>query len=226
MELYAVDLALSQDDVSRLSSLLAPDELRHAANMRVEASRRRFLVARAALRILLSRELGCAARDVAFDRGRHGKPSVPGSPVTFNVSHSAELALIAVASMRAVGVDVERVRPRPNALRVAERYFTAAEAAAIQSAPAGDQPTLFYRHWVAKEAFLKATGLGIAGAVDSFEVSLDPPRIVSVGGDEREGRRWSLRMLEVGDGYAAALVAEGSPTPTLPQRFEPLAGVG
>jgi 4'-phosphopantetheinyl transferase len=78
---------------------------------------------------------------------------------------------------------------------------------------AADSSLAFHRHWVAKEAFVKATGKGIA-SLRSFELALDEPlgpRLIHVGGDPEQAARWSLRMLDVAEPYVAALVAEGNP---------------
>jgi 4'-phosphopantetheinyl transferase len=89
-----------------------------------------------------------------------------------------------------------------------------------------DSELSFYRHWVAKEAFVKATGKGVA-SVRSFEVLLDAPggaRLVHVGGDPEEAARWTLAPVEAPAGYAAAVVACGRAItirPPLPFKFEP-----
>jgi phosphopantetheinyl transferase len=90
--------------------------------------------------------------------------------------------------------------------RLAKRMFLGAEQSAVEEA---DDPILAYhRHWVAKEAFAKATGKGLA-SMRSFEVSLDGPegpRLVHVGNDHGEARRWSLSLIEEAPpGYVAAL---------------------
>jgi phosphopantetheinyl transferase len=90
-------------------------------------------------------------------------------------------------------------------------------------AEADDAAQAFHRHWVAKEAFVKASGREIA-SLRSFEVSIDAPggpRVVQVGGDEEEAARWSLHLLDVAEPYVAALVAEGDPRIAPLAVFEP-----
>src|SRR5579884_3446051 len=166
VHLWAIDLAVPETERNALTALLSPDELLRAANMRIEAARRRFLVARGALRVLLARYLGAEPDELIFETGERGKPSLTGSPLCFSVTHSGELCLIAVTDERQVGVDVELLKPRRDPLRVARRYFTPGECDAIEDA--ADPTASFYLYWVAKEAFLKATGLGITGALASF----------------------------------------------------------
>jgi 4'-phosphopantetheinyl transferase len=141
-----------------------------------------------------------------FAAGPHGKPRLDdsGAGVRFNLSHSAGLALIAIARDAEVGVDLEEIRPRTDLGGVARRVFTEAEREAVEVG--GEEA--FYRHWVAKEAFVKATGRGIE-SLRSFEVVLEAPggaRLNHVGGDPAEAAKWTLAPLEVGPRFAAAVV--------------------
>jgi len=220
VEVWAIDLASSREECDALAGRLSAQELRRAANMRVESARRRFIVARGSLRLLLARWLAAPADEIEFTIGEHGKPGVEG--LSFNLSHSGEVCLVAVTRERDVGIDVELMRPHRDALGIARRYFTAAETEAIGHA--SDRLECFYRHWVAKEALLKATGLGLGGRLGSFEVALDPkPRIVHIDGDEQRAARWSLDLLELPGAYMAALVTDGPLTHRAPRRFDPIA---
>ena len=203
---FAVELDRPEKEVAALGGVLTADELLRAGRMKSERGRTRAVVTRAALRRLLARELGRRPEEIAFSVGRHGKPRLDdtSSGVRFNLSHSADLALIAIARDVEVGVDLEEMKPRADLDRVARRVFTEAEREAV--ALGGEQA--FYRHWVAKEAFVKATGRGVA-SLRSFEVLLDGPggaRLNHVGGDPAEAARWTLAPLDVGPRFAAAVV--------------------
>ena len=208
VELWALDLSRPAGEVG---GLLPSEDLRRA-----ERAGPRWAVARAGLRALLGRALDADPAALAIDEA--GKPRLdPPSPLRFNLSHSGDVALIALATEREVGVDVEQVRPGRGADRLVRRTMTARERAEIEEAD--DRDIAFHRHWVAKEAFAKANGRGIVSP-RSFEVSLDGPggpRLVQVAGDEGEARRWSLHMLPVADPYVAAIVIEGE------ARLRPLA---
>jgi 4'-phosphopantetheinyl transferase len=179
------------------------------------------VVSRAALRLLLGRYLDLDPAELRFAARATGKPRLdPGSPLRFNLSHSGALALIAVARDAELGVDVEQVKPRADRADVGRRVFTEAER---EAAAAGDDA--FFRHWVAKEAFVKATGRGVT-SLRSFEVLLDAPggaRLVHVGGDPEEAARWTLAPLDLEPGYTGAVVVEGpgAKVPPEPRRFEP-----
>jgi len=198
-EIHVHELDLTRPRANALTSA----ELRRA-----EQRGPRWANTRAALRETLARYLGAEPDTLRFDE--KDKPRLdPRSPLRFNLTHSGDRALLAVATEREVGVDIERIDPRRDVDRLSRRIFLSGERAATMEAD--DPVTAYYRHWVAKEAFAKATGRGIQ-SLRSFEVSLDGPEgahLVHVGNDPQEARRWSLAMLETEGEYVAAVVFEG-----------------
>ena len=153
--------------------------------------------AHAQLRQALAAEAGVDAAELRIERTARGKPflaSPAGTDLRFNISHSGDAALIAIVRGREVGVDVQETRPLRRAEAIARRRFTAEEAEHVR---AGGEPA-FYRLWVRKEAYLKATGEGIGGGLASF----DALRLEPVGGD---AAGWEFTDLDAGPGYAAAL---------------------
>jgi 4'-phosphopantetheinyl transferase len=212
-----------EKEVALLGGMLTADELLRAGELRTGDGSRRFVASRAGLRALLGRYLDRRPDEVAFAAGAQGKPRLdPDSRLRFNLTHSGELALVALAAGAEVGVDLEEVRARADMRGLARRVLTEAEREAVEAAP--DRDRAFYRHWVAKEAFVKATGRGIS-SVRSFEVLLEAPggaRLVHVGGDPAEAARWTLRPLEVAPGYEAAVVVEGRAAVGEVREFDPL----
>lgn len=169
------------------------------------ASRRReeLLAGRALLRRALAAYTGRDASTFRLVATEAGKPECVGGPAV-SVSHSGDVVVCAVAEA-VVGVDVES-RPPRDAAALAERYFTAAEAAWVAAGPAARFLTL----WVLKEAYLKATGLGLAGGLDSLECRIEPPRIAArlAGG----GAPPALALLR-GAGVFAGIAVLGAPGP-------------
>jgi len=200
---------------------LSDDERRRADRFRTPALRRRFVAGRGGLRAVLSAYLGCPPERVGFVYGRHGKPALaPGltpGPFEFNLSHSGELALCAVSSVGVVGVDIEAVRPmEANGQNLVGRFFSPRERDDFFSLPEPERLAAFFRGWTRKEAFLKATGTGLATVLDSFDVPLDPaapPAVLRVADDPGASARWSLFDLDPGPGYAAALAVETGGAP-------------
>jgi 4'-phosphopantetheinyl transferase len=217
---------------ARLRLTLSEDERDRAARFHFERDRVRFVIARAALRAVLGRYLDVRPGDPRFSYGAHGKPSLSpefvarpaGVGLEFNVSHSHTLALVAVARGRALGVDIERLRADAAERRIAERFFSAREFAALCALPDEQQPRAFFDCWTRKEAYIKARGEGLSFPLEEFDVSLDPDApatLLRVRGDVREAGRWSLRALDVEPGYAATLAVEGSGWRLHTLRWEP-----
>jgi len=202
--------------VSAFVPTLSPDERERANRYRLERLRARFVVGRGILRTILGRYLDRAPAGLGFTYGGRGKPALApseGTDLRFNVSHSGGLAFYAVARGREVGVDVERLRALPRAERIAERFFSAPETAALKALPPERRVEGFFTCWTRKEAYIKARGDGLAHPLDQFAVSLapgEPARLSAAGdGDEREIGQWSLHGLPPAPGYVAALAARG-----------------
>lgn len=200
---------------ARLRPLLEPGELERADRFYFDRDRHGFIITRATLRLLLGGALGLHPRQLRFRYGPCGKPLLIGAEadggVHFNVSHSHELALIALAAGRHVGVDVEFIRPQP-ADAPTEQFFSPREADALRALPAPQRQQAFFAAWTRKEAFIKALGAGLALPLDSFDVSLgpdDPPALLAVRGAAQATGPWRLVALDPAPGYAGALVAQG-----------------
>lgn len=203
--------AQDDDDVARLANTLTPDERARAASFVFAPDRRRFTVARAALRDTLARYLDVAPDAVTLGRTGEGRPTLIGAlagALGFSVSRSAGLALCAVAPGLEVGVDVERIVRGVAEDVVDNRVLSAAEAAVLGALAPGTRERAFFAVWTRKEAYAKARGLGLALPFDRFTVSTDlaAPALLAVADDDPE--RWTLRDLDVGVEYAAALAVE------------------
>lgn len=217
VHVWRVPLDAPAADLGRAETLLSSDERERADRFASFTLRRRFVVGRGALRSILARYIGQPPAQMCFRYGPRGKPSLdrpprPGS-LRFNLSNSHELALVAVARGRELGVDLEWTgRALPDAEGIAERFFSSAERAALHALPPSLRLAAFYACWTRKEAFIKARGDGLALPLDAFDVSLAPdtPAALLAGrGPAADVARWELRALHPGPGYAAALVVEG-----------------
>lgn len=199
-----------------LMQTLSDDERARAARFHFERDRRRFVVRRAAVRVILGRYLGIKPDEVRFDYGPHGRPHLAedlgGGALQFSLTHSHELALCAVAENRTVGIDLEHSRPLPNLARVAAEVLSASEYAIWRRLPPGQRQHAFYLCWTRKEAYLKAVGSGLSRSMKQLDVTLTPgkpARLLRAEGDAEGTRRWSVETLAPGPDYVAALVVEG-----------------
>ena len=198
--------------------LLSRDEAARADGFRFARDRERFVGARGLLRELLGRYLGVDPSALRFSYGPRGKPCLETDSrpdgVRFNVSHSGGLALLAFTRGRELGVDLERVRPVPEAESIAESYFSPRESAELARLPPAERPPAFFRCWTRKEAFIKATGDGLSHPLDAFDVTFapgEPARLLRVDGEPGEAARWWMEGLEPAEGFASALVVDGRP---------------
>jgi 4'-phosphopantetheinyl transferase len=187
VEVWQAGLAQPVELVARLETMLSDDERERAARL---ASASRWIVARAALRIVLAGHLGAHPSDVEFTAGPHGKPELLGSALRFNLSHSGDLALIALTREAEIGVDVERTSRRSSAI---ERTLTAGERASLNGS---DRHVQLLRVWCRKEAMAKAGGGGLGWAPETFDTSAP--------GD------FHLSDLLLDEGYVGALAVQGA----------------
>ncbi|AZS79599.1 4'-phosphopantetheinyl transferase superfamily protein [Achromobacter spanius] len=156
VEVWRIALADGDEPVSTHG--LSADEVLRMRRFRQADDARRFATTRRTLRELLARRLDVDALALVFARGLHGKPTLGAAQRgawEFSVSHSGQAAMVALSNQRAVGVDIEWSRPCLDVQAIAPVCLTAAERERVVDAAS------FYRHWVSKEAVLKALGLGI-----------------------------------------------------------------
>lgn len=179
-EVWRADLSVPPTDAQ--VSMLSEDEIARAARFVFPRDRRRYLAAHCALRHLLAARTGRPQAALAFLEGPFGKPSLAGAPrCAFNLSHSDDVALVAMADSGEIGVDVELLRPMPDAIDLARHNFSAAECAELAATRAPDQALAFLLGWTRKEACLKAIGSGLSIAPNIFTAGLGMgPRSVRI----------------------------------------------
>jgi len=180
--------------------LPGPDQERFGSFLR-EQPRRRWLASRWAVRRVLAGYLGQAPGEIEIVEGENGKPRLPGGELQFNLSHSGDLALIAVSEDRPVGVDLERLDPARDFLALAERALDQQDLAAVRAVAPGDRPGVFYPAWVRHEARLKCLGAGLTGPFPDSPVA--------------------VLQVDAGPGYAAAVAVAGAEAPPLRLRTLP-----
>ena len=180
--------------------LLPTAERERARRMRRPRDRRRWAASRWALRGVLARYLDQDPVAVAISLGERGKPALgSAAALHFNLSHSGELVLIAVAKEREVGVDVEEIDPRRDVLPLAERALEPAASAAIRATPPEARAIVFHEAWTKQEAIVKCAGSGL--------------------GRPLPDRTFTVLALDAGPCYAAALAVNGQEALSL-RRFE------
>ncbi len=213
VDLWWEDIDGQVDRISDFWSILPRDERMRAERFRRERHRERFIVVRGRLREILSGYLNVLPGKIRFFSASGGKPALKeeNRRILFNLSHSGGRALCAVSGGREVGVDVETVRPKPKAAALVNRFFSAVEKAAFEKLDSTEKLGAFYAGWTRKEAYVKALGTGLRFPLDRFHVSLKPGdqnALLGVEGAPDEVKRWSLRDIDLGPGFRAALAVE------------------
>jgi 4'-phosphopantetheinyl transferase len=214
----APDVTLSVIDLDRNMPedwlLLSADEVDRAQRFHFEVHRRRYVAGRAAVRRTLAAVVAADPAELAFDYGEHGRPDLAGHPmVSFNLSNSEAVGLLAVSTTGRVGVDVEVIRANFADLRVADRFFAPGEIERLHGLPEAERDLAFFRCWTRKEALLKAHGAGLTLPLRGFEVSFetDQPARLLDGGPVLGSGRWQLHdASDLVPGAVAAVAVEAS----------------
>jgi 4'-phosphopantetheinyl transferase len=201
-----------------LGSWLPPEELLRIQASRLSPRRVERLLGWALLRAVLGVRLACPPASVRIARSPRGKPRLEGADadlgLQFNLSHTEGLVALAITVHCAVGIDVERLRPRPGWRRIAERRLATGERDALMALPEEQGSLAFLRCWSRKEALLKAAGTGIAGGLGSFEVGVGREVLGPiVHRPERFPGSWSVVDLEAGSGFVGAVALAGPARP-------------
>lgn len=216
VHVWRASLAVSASYLRTLEGTLTADECARAERFYFQEHRERFIAGRGLLRNILSRYLDREPAQLRFCYNSYGKPALITETGTeglrFNLSHSHDMALYAVTRDREIGVDIERFRPDVEAEKLAERFFSPGEAAALRALPEQLRTEGFFNCWTRKEAYIKAEGRGMSIPLSTFDVSLTPGEPVALLHSQKppeETSRWSLQALNPAPGYAAALAVKG-----------------
>jgi 4'-phosphopantetheinyl transferase len=216
IHVWRAKLDRSLEEARSALPCLAEDERTRAMRFHFDNHRRDFIVARTFLRSVLARYLGQNRAQIKFEYSRYGKPAIAasgrGSPFFFNLTHSHQLALLALTARAEIGIDVEFIRAIDEG--IAERYFSRSEVAALRALPPDLQNEAFFNCWTRKEAYIKARGEGLSLALDEFDVSLAPgaPAAILAVRKGEEASRWRLAHLQPAPGYVGALAIRAPKT--------------
>ena len=185
---------------ARLYATLSLEERHRSARFRFERDQQRFIAAHGVLRELLGRYLQTQPGRISYVHNAFGKPDLSpefGGRLKFNLSHSAGLALVAIAADADIGVDVEYIRTQPDDAEIARCFFSTAEADQLLSLPNHLYAEAFISCWTKKEAYLKACGNGLTVPLNVASADIAP------------AKRWSFFSLQPAPGYIGTLAIEG-----------------
>lgn len=204
--------------VADLRRVLSDDERARADAFYTSDLHDRYVNAHGWLRRILGAYLDLGPEELVFVTNDFGKPDLDRSATTraiaFNLTHSGDLAVVAVTSGAAVGVDIERWHGRIGHLEIAERFFSLPERAALNELAARGDDVIggFFAAWTRKEAYIKATGHGITRGLDHFDVTLTPgtpARLIADRLEHDAPARWTIATFAIHDGYSGAVAVDG-----------------
>jgi 4'-phosphopantetheinyl transferase len=195
--------------------LLSATELQRRAQFRLPEDRDRFTLARVMLRLVLALELGCDPQSVDITLDTRGKPRVnhhPAAPA-FSIAHSGNIVVLAVSASGSVGIDVEWTGRDIEPVELIPHTCSAAETGWLDTLSSAQKLSGFLFLWTLKEAYLKATGEGLAQ---------DPRRITFDLGDvqdprlrepayNKESQTWKFFLKPEFEEHILALATLGQP---------------
>lgn len=137
-----------------------------------EKHRHQYLVTRALVRSVLSMYSSqLQPHQWQFDKNAYGKPSIanPGyDHLKFNLSHTENMVVLAIANSIELGVDVEWILRDNDILSIPDRFFSPQEVSQLQATDEADKRSRFFDFWTLKEAYIKACGKGLSIPLDKF----------------------------------------------------------
>lgn len=217
IHVWGFSLDGSPSFLEQCRSWMSEDECGRAARFIRQQDHVRFVLAHGGLRVVLARYTGLDPSALMFHLGLTGKPAllnrrVPQHLLEFNLSHSRGRMLMAISNEQDIGVDLEQIRDKVQAAKLAERFYAPAERERVISLSGPGQAQQFYRYWVAKEAVLKGQAVGLR-SLQQCEIltSDDSPRAkvkLSEGAAMQPG--WMVHWLDCGSGWVGAVSAHGS----------------
>jgi 4'-phosphopantetheinyl transferase len=173
-------------------TLLNVAEKDRAKRYHFERHQRRFTLARAMLRLRISRYLACDPKTVIFLENQYGKPNIESAQqLQFNLSHSQELALLAIGQVHPMGIDLEYFSSR-SLTGISQLMFSAAEIEGFSKVPTASRSLSFFHIWAQKEAFIKACGMGLSYPTQQFDVPHSLPTYASIY-DAMHAKTWQMQ---------------------------------
>ena len=211
MSLWWSDLAQDAGEIARVAAWLSPAEHARAARFGTDALRGKYIAGRSSLRLVLGRALGVEPAAVPLRRGARGRPELAtaGSVPDFNVSHTHGGAVIGIAdglpAGTRIGVDVEREDRMLAADRLARKFLSPPEQAALAGLDADRRRRRFLRWWTCKEAMSKATGDGLVAPFSRLTVDIDDGLALVDGPPPYVPAAWRLHAIAAPAGFLATL---------------------
>ncbi len=213
VDVWLCDLKQLSGDIKIFYSILSEDERDRADKLKVEDKKQQYIITRGVLRERLGLLTNIDPKDFVFDYLEHGKPVMANNhqcaDITFNVSHSYDLAMIAIAQKQSIGIDIEKINYESDHQALMTRFFSKAEQTEFQTMLDANKARAFCACWTRKEAFIKAVGDGVSYGLDKFNIAVDPEnQTPEINLHKPSEKTWSAINLPVDNDYMACLVSD------------------
>ncbi len=168
---------LDDTELAEAAAQLSADECAHLQRIHQGTKRLEYVYGRLLMRHTLAHLLGAQPRTLTFREARFGKPYLEASSgdgaagVAFNLSHAGGHIILGISQRGEIGIDIEVVRD--YSASVAGRYFHEDEKALLEGLAPASRARAFYRLWTAKEACVKALGIGLGYPLHNVPVTLE-----------------------------------------------------
>jgi 4'-phosphopantetheinyl transferase len=210
IQIWHGTIAAEDADYQNYWRILDAAEQARAVKFKNDVLRKRYVEVHGRLRKLLAQILNEPPEKINIKTAEHGKPYLVNVPeLAFNLSHSADVMVIAVGRNCRLGVDIEFCKPRTSLVGLVDKCFADEEIAYWNKQPEAQQIPEFYRYWTRKEAFVKATGHGISLGMNLCVVNPEnQTEFLRVPAECGEASIWHVQDLELGTGICSALVTD------------------
>lgn len=212
IDIWLCDLKNLSTNIDQFYSKLSEDEQDRAEKLKIGSKRQQYIITRGSLRKYLGLLAEADPAVFKFKYLKHGKPILEESSqyadISFNVSHSNDIALIAISRKQNIGIDVEKINYEIDPQTLVSRFFSKAEQSEFNALPKTIKAKAFCACWTRKEAFIKAIGDGVAYGLDKFDVSVDPEtQQPKISLHKPSTEIWSALNLHINNDYMACLVS-------------------
>lgn len=210
IKLWHGDIAATEVNYRRYWRLLDPAEQQHAIAIKNEQLHKRYVEIHAQLRIVLGDVTNSAPEQLRIHKTEYGKPYLPDySELAFNLSHTGNKVVVAIAHNCELGVDIEQCKPRKNLAALVDKCLSEEEKSYWRQLPEAQQTSAFYCFWTRKEGFVKATGRGIALGLKQCVINPENPNeLLRIPDGYGEASEWLIQDIDLGQSICGAMVAK------------------
>jgi 4'-phosphopantetheinyl transferase len=214
VHLWYVNLIDWNNHLEDLIGLLSSDELKRYKRLKISSKQESFIISRGVLRLILSNYLEQEASQIRFEIEPSGKPFLPDSEITFNLSHSGKYVVVGICQGSYLGVDIQEIYPISASDQIIRKVFSEKEQIYLSTLPPERFLEEFFSLWTAREAYLKAIGKGFTDSSNTQTLLPDPNRegyfTLSTIDPQINSSDWTIQTIAFREGYQTSVAFHGN----------------